>query len=123
MIPFKKVYEDSTMPYGNRFVAGIASRELKSNPMQMASLFNTKQQHPNETQADRMIPNELTSVPDILGQLELNLDNLINSYSTALQNPAIKTKNHLKAAIILLKEFRKIYTGLVKLTKKIVDNK
>lgn len=123
MIPFKKLYEDSTMPYGNRFVSGIASRELKSNPIQMASLFNNNEQNPNEVKADKMIPNELTPVPEILGQLELNIDNLINSYSTALQNPAIKTKNHLKAAVLLLKEFRKFYVGLVKITKKIVDNK
>jgi len=111
------------MPYGNRFVSGIASRELKSNPIQMASLFNNNEQHPNEVKADKLIPNELSSVPEVLGQLELNIDNLINSYSTALQNPAFKTKNHLKAAVLLLKEFRKFYVGLVKITKKIVDNK
>jgi hypothetical protein len=123
VIPFKKLYEDSTMPYGNRFVSGIASRELKANPIQMASLFNNNEQHPNEVKADKLIPNELSSVPEVLGQLELSIDNLINSYSTALQNPVFKSKNHLKAAVLLLKEFRRFYVGLVKITKKIVDNK
>lgn len=123
MIPFKKLYEDSTLPYGNRFVAGIASRELKSNPIQMSSLFDTLKQHPNDNKAENVIPAELQPVPQVLGQLELNIDNLINSYDTALQNPVFKKKNYLKAAIILMKIFRKNFLCLVEITKKIVDNK
>lgn len=122
MISFNKLYEDSTMPYGNRFAAGIASRELKSNPIQVANLFNNNKQHPNDVKADSVLPNELQPVPQILGQLELNLDNLINSYTSALQNPSIKMKNHLKAAIMLLKIFRKNFVSLLNITKKIVDN-
>jgi hypothetical protein len=110
------------MPYGNRFAAGIASRELKSNPIQVANLFNNNKQHPNDVKADSVLPNELQPVPQILGQLELNLDNLINSYTSALQNPSIKMKNHLKAAIMLLKVFRKNFVSLLNITKKIVDN-
>jgi hypothetical protein len=122
VISFNKLYEDSTMPYGNRFAAGIASRELKSNPIQVANLFNNNKQHPNDVKADSVLPNELQPVPQILGQLELNLDNLINSYTSALQNPSIKMKNHLKAAIMLLKVFRKNFVSLLNITKKIVDN-
>lgn len=123
MSPFKKFYEDTTMPYGNRFVAGIASRELKSNPMSLSTLFTKDQQDMNKARANNVFPHELQNISDTIGDIALTIDNLDSAYDNALNNPNIKNKNNLKDALKVVNGLKNNINTLIAITKKVLDNK
>jgi len=122
MSPFKKFYEDTTMPYGNRFVAGIASREIKSNPMSLSSVFSKDLQEPNNAKADNVLPHELQNVSDLIGNMALSIDNLHSAYDSALSNPNIEDKEVVKDALSVIKGLKNNITTLITVTKKVLDN-
>jgi len=122
MISFKKMCEDAQMYSGDRYVAGIASRELKSNPISIADLYGNQDQYPNKQNIARVTPSELTNILDLLGQLYLICENLFTKYNLALGNPTIKNKLLLKLALLIVRKMYAATKKLANITRKVVDS-
>lgn len=122
MSAFKKLYEDATMPTGDRYVAGIASRELKNNPINMSNLFNKLNQYPNESKADKAIPYELSTAADLVGQIVVSTENLYSKFNSALGNPSIKEKKLVKMCIFFIKMIAYYTKKLANTAEKVIDS-
>jgi len=122
MISFKKMCEDAQMYSADRYVAGIASRDLKSNPVSLADLYGRQEQYPNKQNVARVTPSELTNIIDQLGQLYLVCENLFAKYNLALNNPTIKNKALLKLALLIVRKMYDATKKLAFITRKVVDS-
>jgi len=99
------IFEDATMAY-NRWVQGIASREHSATPVNIAQLVG-KQASPDKPA--RPLHPTLDKSPEILGNTILNLTNLRQKISCALDsNLATKPENKK----VLLKLQKKIAKNL-----------
>lgn len=123
MISFKKMCEDTQMMSGDRFVAGIAARDLKSNPISVNGIFGNQSQNPNFTKVNRAVPSELTNVYDLVEHLFLCCDNLYSKLSQASANPTIKKKSlYLKFAKLLVRKIFEINKKLALVIRKLVES-
>jgi len=123
MISFKKMCEDTQMMSGDRYVAGIANRDLKSNPITINGLFGNHQQNPNDVNVKRAIPHELTNVYDLIEHIFLCCDNLYSKLNEASTNPTVKgKKTYLKFAKLLTKKIYDMTKKLAYVTRKLVEN-
>jgi hypothetical protein len=118
------MYEDSTMYSGDRYVAGLASRDLKSNPMTLNSLFNgDNKQNPNKINVQRVIPAELTNISDLLESLFLSCDQIHNKLVNVGSNPSIKRNNiSLQAAKYMVKSIAVATKKLTYYIQKLVES-
>jgi hypothetical protein len=121
MSAFKKLYEDSTMPSGNKFSAQSASRELKGNPINMSSLFNKVNQYPNETRGNNAMPHELNTSADLVGQIVVSTENLYSQFSAALSNPSIENKKLLRMCLFFIKMIAYYTKKLANAAEKVID--
>lgn len=122
MFSFKKMCEDTQMYSGDRFIAGIASRDLKANPMTLNSLYSKNLQNPNNVNVQRVIPAELTNVFDQLGNIFLACENLHTKINEATNNPTIQKKTHLKYANILIKNMYIMAKKVFVILRKVVES-
>jgi len=121
MSAFKKLYEDATMPTGDRFVAGIANRELKNNPINMSNLFNKINQYPNEAKTNNAMPYELNTAADLVGQIVVSTENLYSQFSSALSNPSIENKKLIKMCLFFIKMIAYYTKKLANAAEKVID--
>jgi hypothetical protein len=118
MSAFKKLYEDLTMNYADRYAAGIANREIKANPIRLTDIFNVNNQHPNNTEDNSAIPYELTNLSDVIGDLSLSNDNLLYKLNSAMDSKIVKNKHIIKSCIFFAKIINKCILKIVDRLKK-----
>jgi hypothetical protein len=114
--------EDTQMYSGDRYVAGIASRDLKANPITLNSLYTKNLQNPNTVNVQRATPAELTNVFDLLGNIFLSCENLHTKINEAIGNPTIQKKTHLKYANMLIKNMYTIAKKVFIILRKVVES-
>jgi len=96
------VFEDTTMAY-NRWVQGIASRDLNAVPTSLGKLLGLSgenDQYPNSAKAPRGLHPVLDGIPTIAGEAFLSLANMKQKIDTALMSNLAdtpKTKEELMA--------------------------
>lgn len=123
----KKLLFEEIMQY-NKWVSGIASRELGSQRVTLRDLFDKSvNQFPNDAKADKVLPYPLPSVIEQLGDLYINACNASNMFKGALNNPVVKENESAKESIkivaakldTIIKELKEIFSQ----TGKTVDKK
>jgi len=123
MISFKKMCEDTQMMTGDRYVAGLANRELKSNPVTINGIFGNQHQNPNNVNVKRAVPSELTNVYDLIEHIFICCDNLYSKLGEAAANPTVKRKKtYLKFARLLTQKIYGITKKLAYVVKKLVES-
>lgn len=84
----------------NKWVSGIASRELGSQRVTLRDLFDKSvNQSPDDAKADKALPYPLPSVIEQLGELFLNAENSMNLFKTSLNNPVIQKNPEAKKQV------------------------
>jgi len=96
------LFEDFTNHY-NKWVSGIASRELGTQRVTLKDLFDktVTDQLPGAAKAEKVLPYPLPSVIEQIGELYLHANNTRSLFNDSLKNPVI-LKN--KAALETVKE-------------------
>lgn len=96
------LFEDFTNYY-NKWVSGIASRELGSQRVTLKDLFDktVTDQLPGAAKAEKVLPFPLPNVIQQIGELYLNATNTRALFNDALKNPVI---NKNKAAFETVKQ-------------------
>lgn len=92
------LFEDFTNHY-NKWVSGIASRELGSQRVTLRDLFDKSvtDQLPGAAKAEKVLPYPLPNVIKQIGELYLNASNTRNLFNDSLKNPVInKNESALK---------------------------
>jgi len=85
----------------NKWVSGIASRELATQRVSLKDLFSkTVQQHPNDVKADKALPYPITNTIEQLGDLYIKAGNSIVLFKLALKNPVIQKNKDAKEKIL-----------------------
>ena len=112
------LFEDFTNHY-NKWVSGIASRELGSQRVTLKDLFDKSitDQLPGAAKAEKVLPYPLPSVIEQIGELYLNATNTRNLFNDSLKNPiinknesALKTvKQTVEKLDIILDEINQIF--------------
>jgi hypothetical protein len=84
------LFEDFTNHY-NKWVSGIASRELGSQRVTLKDLFDksVSDQLPGAAKAEKVLPFPLPSVVEQVGELYLNATNTRALFNDSLRNPII----------------------------------
>lgn len=96
----RKLLFEEVMQF-NKWVSGIASRDLASQKVTLRDLFNkTTDQNPNFAKADKVLPYPLPNVIEQIGQLYLYATNSKRLFKTALSNPVIKRNELAKEKVI-----------------------
>ena len=96
----KKLLFEEIMQY-NKWVSGIASRELGSQRVTLKDLFDKSvNQYPNDVKADKVLPYPIPSIIEQLGDLYINACNAKNMFKTALNNPVVKENEDAKNTVI-----------------------
>lgn len=96
------VFEDTTMAY-NRWVQGIASRDLNAVPTSLGKLLGLSgenDQYPNSAKSPRSLHPLLDGIPTIAGEAFLSLANMKQKIDGALMSNLAdtpKTKEELMA--------------------------
>lgn len=118
----KKLLFEEIMQY-NKWVSGIASRELGSERVTLRDLFNKSvNQYPNDVKADKVMPYPIPSIIEQLGDLYINACNANNMFKTALNNPVVKENESAKETVktiigkldIIINELKDIFGQSVK---------
>lgn len=112
------VFEDTTMAY-NRWVQGIASREISASSIPLSKVLNDTQreQDPNFKQNNKSIHPILDKTPEIVGQVIMSLSNLKQKVKLALQSDLahnLKKKESLKKTLRLINRELRIVQIIVK---------
>lgn len=98
------LFEDA-VNYYNRWVRGIASRDLATQNIKLKEILNKDtefaDQHPNLSQADQQLPYPMDNSIAVLGNLAINVSNALTLYREALKNPALKENKKIKGEVIL----------------------
>lgn len=125
----KLVSEDGTMNY-NKWVKGIADRELSSQKLMVNDIFKAKgaknadsenSQDPNAKRQQTALPYPLSNLVPALGDSIVSLQNAMSLVSTLQNNPILKNKNnivHIEQCTKALKSALE----LIKTAAKSVDN-
>jgi len=97
-----KLLFEEVMQY-NKWVSGIASRELASQRVTLKDLFDKSvNQYPNDAKADKLVPYPLPSVVEQLGDLYINACNAKNMFKNSLTNPVIQENEPAKKYVIIV---------------------
>jgi len=109
----KVLFEDFTNHY-NKWVSGIASRELATQKVTLKDLFNKAvDQHPNAVRVEKPHPYPLPSVIEQLGELYNNAGNSKSLFEASLKNPLInKNKDATEAVKIIISKLDNIIKEL-----------
>jgi len=96
----KLVFED-ILNY-NKWVSGIASRELASQRVSLRDLFNNPyvDQNPNDARAEPVMPYPLQSVVPQIGDLYIYACNTKDLFKSSLSNPLV-AKNKIAKETVL----------------------
>lgn len=95
----KKLLFEEVMNY-NKWVSGIASRELASQRVTLKDLFDKSvNQYPNDVKADKAIPYPLPNTVQQLGDLYINACNARNMFKNSLSNPVVQENEPAKKYI------------------------
>lgn len=126
-----KLLFEEVMQY-NKWVSGIASRELATQQVTLKDLFDkTVDQHPNEAQADKVLPYPINGVIQQLGDLYINACNSRMLFKQALSNPVVRENKAAKQQVIniieklskIIFELKSIFADTVVPVDKKVDKK
>lgn len=126
-----KLLFEEVMQY-NKWVSGIASRELATQQVTLKDLFDkTVDQHPNEAQADKVLPYPINGVIQQLGDLYINACNSRMLFKQALANPVVRENKAAKQQVIniieklskIIFELKSIFADTVVPVDKKVDKK
>jgi len=95
----KLVFED-ILNY-NKWVSGIASRELASQRVSLKDLFSNPyiDQNPNDAKADPVMPFPLQNVTQQIGDLYINACNTKEMFKSSLENPVIARNQIAKETV------------------------
>lgn len=100
----KKLLFEEVMQF-NKWVSGIASRELGSQRVTLRDLFDKSvNQSPNDVKTDKVLPYPLPSVIEQLGELYLNAENSKNLFKSSLNNPVIQKNPEAKKQVEIMVE-------------------
>lgn len=116
------VSEDDTMMY-NRWVQGIATRDLKGNPIMMSDLKQTSDTQ-NYTTSDisspnyklpKTLPYPLSTIYDDLADFIVTYSNILEKLRMGAQNPVTKDKDKedFKKLIIHFEDIATIFKEMV----------
>jgi len=98
----KKLLFEEVMQY-NKWVSGIASRELGTQRVTLKDLFDKSiNQSPDDAKADKVLPYPLPGVIEQLGELFLNADNSMNLFKMSLSNPIIQKNPEAKKQVQIM---------------------
>jgi len=98
----KKLLFEEVMQF-NKWVSGIASRELGSQRVTLRDLFDRSvNQSPNDVKTDIVLPYPLPSVIEQLGELYLNAENSKNLFKKSLRNPVIQKNPEAKKKVEIM---------------------
>jgi hypothetical protein len=116
----KKVLFEDVMNY-NKWVSGIASRDLAAQKVTLKDLFDrtNTSQHPNYSKASIPMPYPLPSVIEQLGELYMNATNSISIFKLALKNPLIQQSDEGRQKVV---EVIKKLQHIVKVIESIYSN-
>jgi len=116
----KKVLFEDVMNY-NKWVSGIASRDLAAQKVTLKDLFDrtNTSQHPNYTKASIPMPYPLPNVIEQLGELYMNATNSITIFKLALKNPLIQKSDEGRQKVV---EVLKKLQHIVKIIESIYSN-
>jgi len=123
----KLVFED-ILNY-NKWVSGIASRELATQKVTLKDIFNgpSTEQSPNDAKADPVVPYPLQNTVQQIGELYINATNAKQSVLSSLNNPVLKDNKIAKEAVKGVLERLDIIINtvqdIIKLTNKPVAKK
>lgn len=99
------LFEDTTMYY-NKWVQGVASRDLASQKMGLKDLLKMDDQHldqnPNGAKADNVLPYPMPNAVSILGDLVVNTSNALEMFRNVNRNPALKKNKRVHAEVLLI---------------------
>jgi len=127
----KKLLFEEVMNY-NKWVSGIASRELASQRVTLKDLFDKSvNQYPNDVKADKAIPYPLPSVVEQLGDLYIKTCNAKMLFASSLNNPVIQENEPAKKYVLdvikkltnIINELKGIFYATNQPVKKSVDKK
>lgn len=120
------LFEDATMYY-NKWVSGIASRELATKKAKFRDIIGKSadytDQSPNTAKADPVMPYPIPNAVDALGEIVTSASNALTLFRQALKNPTIKDDKEARAEIIKIINTLKIVNNeLGDICNKLVDN-
>lgn len=88
------LFEDTTMAY-NRWVQGVATRQLDAMPTSLNKLLGLDgrdNQYPNKAKANKTLHPILDNTPEIIGNALVSLLNLRSKLNVALQSNLRESK-------------------------------
>ena len=115
----KLCFEDATMYY-NKWVSGIAQKEMGAQPTTLRDLFGKgkEPQHPNEVKAPKIIPFPLENTIPQLTNLYISVKNLRKLFANGLHNPVLEKNESAKIKInTVLKQLHEMDTKLESMFK------
>ena len=124
----KKLVFEEILNY-NKWVSGIASRELASQRVTLKDLFNNPyiDQNPNDSVADPVMPFPLQPVIEQIGNLYINACNAKELFKNSLVNPVIAdnkiAKEVVKEIVGKLDAIIDIIKGIIEQSNKPVAKK
>ncbi len=99
------LFEDATMYY-NKWVQGIASRDLASQKIGLKELIDKNDEHmdqsPNTAKAEPVMPYPIPNAVSVLGELVTTTSNSLALFRQALKQPALENKKAARAEIVLI---------------------
>jgi hypothetical protein len=117
------INEDTSMIY-NKWVSGIAKRELQPEVITVADIINRFR---NNQQPKRILPYPLSNILDFLGEIFVQCANLRGLLNQSFKNPVIKENSEkIKAVRNLNEKLDKIQNIIFSCTEEldeIVENK
>jgi hypothetical protein len=113
-----KLLFEEVMQY-NKWVSGIASRELGTQQVTLKDLFDkTVDQFPNDAQADKVLPYPINGVIQQLGDLYINACNSRMLFKGALKNPIVQENKLAKQQVLnIIEKLTKIINELKSIFK------
>ncbi len=104
------LFEDTVSHY-NKWVQGIASRDLASQKIGFKDIVRKNETHldqnPNLSKAEPTMPHPIPNAVSVLGDLITQTSNAINLFRQSLRNPVLQNNKKAKAEIsVILQELK-----------------
>lgn len=116
------LFEDATSYY-NKWVQGIASRELGSQKIGLKDILKQNEEHldqnPNFAKAGNEMPYPIPNAVSILGDVIVYTSNSLNLFRQSLKNPALKDKKARGQVILIVNTLSRCITLINLLLKKL----
>lgn len=124
------LFEDASMYY-NKWVSGIASRDLASQKIGLKDILKKNDEHmeqnPNLTKAGTVMPYPIPNAVSSLGEIITSTSNALNLFRQSLHNPAVQEEKRARAEIVLIIKYLKyvldILNKLISRLQKSVETK